>query len=72
MKVTQQSEPKFIPVVITLETQEEVDIIHAIAGRIAGTGKVRKVVDTLYESLYAHKSGEYHEYFEGTLTINPY
>ena len=69
MKVTQQSEPKFIPVVITLETQEEVDIIHAIAGRIAGTGKVRKVVDTLYEALYAHK---YHEYFEGTLTINPY
>jgi len=72
MKVTQQSEPKFIPVVITLETQEEVDIIHDIAGRIAGTGKVRKVVDTLYESLYAHKSGEYHEYFEGGLTINPY
>ena len=28
MKVTQQSEPKFIPVVITLESQEEVDIIH--------------------------------------------
>ena len=34
MKVTQQSEPKFIPVVITLETQEEVDIIHDMAGRI--------------------------------------
>lgn len=72
MKVTQQSDPKFIPVVITLETQEEVDIIHTMAGRIAGAGKVRKVVDTLYESLYAHKSSEYHEYFEGTLTINPY
>ena len=72
MKVTQQSEPKFIPVVITLETQEEVDIIHNLSGRIGGTGKVRKVVDTLYESLYAHKSSECHEYFEGTLTINPY
>ena len=71
MKVTQQSEPKFIPVVITLETQEEVDIIHAIAGRIAGTGKVRKVVDTLYEALYIHKSNGYHEYFEGQLTIHP-
>jgi len=72
MKVTQQSEPKFIPVVITLETQEEVDIIHTVAGRIAGVGKVRKVVDTLYHSLHAHKSNEYHEYFEGTLTIHPY
>ena len=72
MKVTQQSEPKFIPVVITLESQEEVDIIYAIAGRIAGTGKVRKVVNTLYEALYTHKSNEYHDYFEGKLTINPY
>ena len=72
MKVTQQSEPKFIPVVITLETQEEVDIIHDMAGRIYGSGKVRKVTDTLHESLSAHKSKEYHEYFGGTLTINPY
>lgn len=72
MKVTQQSEPKFIPVVITLETQEEVDIIHAMAGRIAGTGKVRKVTDTLHDALFAYVSKEYQDHLEGKLTVRPY
>ena len=35
-------------------------------------GFMRKVTDTLYESLSAHKSKECHEYFEDTLTITPY
>ena len=38
MKVTQQSEPKFIPVVITLESQEE--------GRRFGIGKDHIIVST--------------------------
>lgn len=33
MKVTQQSEPKFIPVVITLETQDEVDQVLCLTYR---------------------------------------
>ena len=72
MKVTQQSEPKFIPVIITLETQEEVDILYDLASHIAGTGKVRKITDALHESLSVHASKEYQDHFEGKLTIHPY
>ena len=72
MKVTQQSDPKFIPVVITLETQEEVDIIHNLSGQISGTGKVRKVTDKLYAELSYHSSSTHIDHFEGKLTIHPY
>ena len=72
MKVTQQSEPKFIPVVITLETQEEVDIIHNLSGRISGTGKPRKTTDMMYSALTPYASPSHKDYFEGTLTLNPY
>lgn len=72
MKVTQQSEPKFIPVVITLETQEEVDILSCLSGVITGTGKARKVTDKLYAELSYYKSSTHIDYFEGELTIHPY
>ena len=72
MKVTQQSEPKFIPVVITLETQEEVDILHNLSGSISGTGKIRKVTDRLYAELSYYVSSTYIDHFEGKLTIHPY
>lgn len=72
MKVTQQSEPKFIPVVITLETQEEVDILHNLSGQVSGTGKPRKTTDMMYSALTPYVSPSHKDYFEGTLTINPY
>ena len=72
MKVTQQSEPKFIPVVITLETQEEVDIIHNLSGQISGTGEVRKVTDKLYAELSYYSSSTHVGHFEGKLTVRPY
>lgn len=72
MKVTQQSEPKFIPVVITLETQEEVDIIHSLSGQVSGTGKPRKTTDSLYSALSPYASSSHKDYFEGALTIHPY
>ena len=72
MKVTQQSEPKFIPVVITLETQEEVDVLHNLSGSISGTGKIRKVTDRLYAELSYYASSTHIDHFEGKLTVRPY
>jgi len=72
MKVTLKSEPLFIPVVVTLETQEEVDIIYNLSGKIAGTGKVRKATNTIRESLEPYVSTVYFDYFDGTLTISPW
>ena len=72
MKVTQQSEPKFIPVVITLESQEEVDILFDLVGQISGTGKPRKTTDMMYSALTPYASPSHKDYFEGTLTLNPY
>lgn len=72
MKVTRQSEPKFIPVVITLETQEEVDIIHNLSGQISGTGKPRKTTDMMYSALTPYASPSHKDYFEGSLTVRPY
>lgn len=71
MKVTQQSEPKFIPVVITLETQEEVDILISLVGSIAGVGKARRWADSLYDLLFPRASefGVRHSrYLEGLVT----
>ena len=72
MKVTQQSEPKFIPVVITLESQEEVDVIFGLSGQVSGVGKARKIVDQIYYSLEAYKSDEYVSdlYFNMTGTLS--
>lgn len=72
MKVTQQAEPKFTPVVITLETQEEVDVVRELAGQIYGTGKPRKTTDLLYSALTPYVSSSHKDYFEGSLTVRPY
>ena len=50
MKVT-QTEAKFKPVTITLESQLEVDVLVAFGGLISGSGPVRKVIDDLYVKL---------------------
>ena len=71
MKVTQQSEPKFIPVVITLETQEEVDILTSLVGAVAGVGKGRRWADSVYDQLFplASEFGSRHsKYLEGLIT----
>ena len=72
MKVIRQSEPKFIPVVITLESQEEVDILHNLSGSISGTGKARRVTDRLYAELSYYSSSTHIDHFEGKLTVRPY
>lgn len=48
MKVTRQSEPKFIPVVITLETQEEVKMNDIPSWTVEDRYGIVKVVDKEY------------------------
>ena len=71
MKVTQQSEPKFIPVVITLESQEEVDILTSLVGAVTGNGLVRKCVGDIYfalERYSSHMDERIDTYFTGTIS----
>jgi len=75
MKVTKQSEVKFIPVVITLETQEEVDIFISLTGSVTGSGPVRRCTNSAYDSLQPFASDVLirgGKYFSGVLPINPY
>ena len=67
MKVTQQSEPKFVPVVITLETQDELDILTCVVGNVAGVGKHRDALDAMYKSLLPLREGK--DLVEGVLRI---
>ncbi len=71
MKVTQQSEPKFVPVVITLETQEEVDILTSLVGSVTGSGSVRTCTGEFYDALIpfaSHVDDRVEKYFLDTLT----
>ena len=72
MKVIQQSEPKFIPVVITLETQEEVDILFDLVGRINGSGAGRKLTGNLYYTLKELTDIYSGKHFDGELTSKVY
>lgn len=69
MKVEQVSKPKeFTPVVITLETQEELNILYAFYRVTSGTGRIRKIVEALGTSLEPFSTLDFgYTVFEGTL-----
>ena len=46
-----KTEPKFEPVSIVLETQEEVNWAYQLFGQVGGGGKVREFVDNVYYGL---------------------
>lgn len=50
MKIV-KTEPKFEPVSIVLETQDEVNWVYELFGQVGGGGKVREFVDSVYYGL---------------------
>jgi hypothetical protein len=50
MKI-ERAESKFEPVVITLESQEEVDILFELTSHVGGSGPVRAIVNQLWTML---------------------
>lgn len=70
MKI-ERAESKFEPVVITLETQEEVDILKDLVGRIINGGVARDFTSQIYDKLDDGLSNvETDKYFKGTLSTN--
>jgi ABC-type amino acid transport substrate-binding protein len=67
MKVSCEKIP-FIPVVITLESQFEVDVLKQLVGSVGGDrNKVRAFTTEIYTALDAFSEGG-GAYFEGYLT----
>jgi hypothetical protein len=49
MKI-QKAEPKFNPIIITIETQEEADLLLAVLARVSG-GHAHNITYILYQGL---------------------
>ncbi len=65
MKFTQEIN-KFRPAIITLETQEEVDVLHALVGGAPGR-HADGVLYKLYRDLSKISDSESGDYWEGRL-----
>lgn len=70
MKI-ERKEASFQPITITLESQEEVDVISSVFGKIGGRGKVRtEIIDKLYYAIESHATPNSDDrYFEGELFL---
>lgn len=69
MKI-ERAESKFQPVVITLESQEEVDILKDLVGRIINSGAGRNFTSAVFEKLDEVSSVITDTYFEGTISTS--
>ena len=69
MKI-ERAESKFEPVVITLESQEDVDILKDLVGRIVNSGAGRNFTSTIYDKLDQISNVKPDTYFKGTLSTN--
>lgn len=66
MKVEKKG-PEFRPVVITLETQEELDVLHALVA-LGGGGYADRFLYKLYNELDKYSSSKPTNYWKGMLT----
>lgn len=67
MKITRE-ETKFQPVVITLETQEEVEVLRSLTGKVEGVSAARKITDKIYYGLVPF-SKSCTEFFENNISV---
>ena len=60
----------FTPIVITLESQHEVDFLKALMAAIGGTGKYRDISSDMAELLYEYSKADYEDVFkEGSVYV---
>ena len=67
MKI-ERVESKFEPIVITLESQEEVEVLRNLTGKVEGLGATRKITDKIYYGLEPFSKG-CKEFFEGNISV---
>ena len=63
----EKAKPEFQPVTITLETQEEVDVLHALVG-VAGGSMANDFLWKLYRALDGMSDSKRSDYWTGSLT----
>lgn len=64
----EHKDQEFRPVVITLETQDEVDVLHALTGETGG-GFANDLLWKLYNKLDSLSSSKGSEYWTGGLIV---
>lgn len=71
MKVEECKESKFEPIVITLESQFEVDVLRELCGSIRGSGVARDFTSDLFLSLSRYSKDKIivDEYFIGYVEV---
>lgn len=62
----EKERPEFRPVTITLETQEEVDVLHALTG-VAGGSMADDFLYKLYRALDEMSDSKASDYWKGGL-----
>lgn len=70
MAKVERVEEKFVPVVITLESQYEVDLAKALFGSIRGSGKGHTILYEIFKMLKEHSDVKAYEYFRNDIELN--
>ena len=67
MKI-ERAESKFEPVVITLESQEEVEVLRNLTGKVEGLGAARQITNKIYYGLEPFSESR-KEFFKDNISV---